>query len=49
MTVSQEPAAGQRDDGREDRFRRNPLLHLGACLTIGTLIILMILAIHWRG
>jgi len=49
MTIRPEPAAGQRNDVREDQFRRNPLLHLDACLTIGALIILMILAIHWLG
>ncbi len=43
MAISEKPAA----DRRDDQPPRTPLLHLGACLTIGALIILVILTIHW--
>ena len=36
-----------RRDEREDEPWRNPVLHLSACLTVGALVILVILAIHW--
>jgi hypothetical protein len=43
MTASQQQTPGQ----REDEFLRNHLPHLAACVTIGALVILVILAIHW--
>jgi hypothetical protein len=45
MTAGQQPAPGPRD-GRHDTPWRNPLLHLIACLAIGALVMLVILALH---
>lgn len=47
MATDQERTAGRRDEGRENQFWHNPLLHLGACLTILVIGALLILAIHW--
>jgi len=47
MTTGERRAPARRDDGREDRFWRDPLLHLSGCVAIGVLVILVILAIHW--
>jgi hypothetical protein len=46
MTTSQEQTPGRRDDEHESEFWRNPLLHLGACLAAGALVILVLFAIH---
>jgi hypothetical protein len=49
MTVSPQSAASRRNDVHEDQLRHNPLLHPCACLTIGALIVLAILSLHWLG
>lgn len=46
MSTGQQPAPGQRR-GRDDALWRSPLLHLSACLAIGALVVLAILALHW--
>jgi uncharacterized membrane protein len=46
MSTGQQPAPGQRN-GRGDAHWRSPLLHLSACLAIGALVMLVILAFHW--
>lgn len=46
MATNPQPPAGRPGDQREDQFWRNPLLHLGACLAVGALVILVLFAIH---
>ena len=47
MTTSQEQTPLRSDPPREDTYPRNPLPHLSACLAVGAVVILVILAIHW--
>jgi len=47
MTTSQQQTPARPDQQREDAHGRNPLPHLCACLTVGAVVILVILAIHW--
>jgi hypothetical protein len=46
MTTSQHQTAVSSEHEREDTHERCPLPHLSACLTVGALVILVILAIH---
>ncbi len=47
MDVNDEHAAGLRDGEHAAALWRNPLVHLGACVAIGALVILVINAIGW--
>ena len=47
MTTSQHQTAVSSEHEREDAHGRNPLPHLSACLAVGAVVILVILAIHW--
>ena len=47
MTTGKEQAPFRRGHEREDAHGRNPLPHLSACLAVGAVAILVILAIHW--
>lgn len=47
MAINQQWPADRRDDEHAGELWRNPLAHLVACLAIGALIALAILAIHW--
>ena len=47
MTTSQEQTPLRSDPQREDIYPRSTLPHLSACLAVGALVILMILAINW--
>lgn len=49
MITDQKQTAGRPGGNREGRFWRNPLVHLGACLAITALVILLNVAIqnHW--
>lgn len=46
MATDQERTPRPRDEGHENQFWHNPLLHLGACLAILAVGALLILAIH---
>jgi hypothetical protein len=47
MITSKDQTPLRRGHEREDADLRNPLLHLSACLAVGAVVILVILAIHW--
>jgi len=47
MTTSQQHSPVSSDPRRQDAYWRNTLPHLSACLAVGALVILVIVAINW--
>lgn len=47
MAIDHEQPASRRDDQHAAELWRNPLTHVAACLAVGALAVLAVLAIHW--